>query len=286
MGSNMARRLKEQGFTIRAVYDTRPRVAAAAARELACERARSAHQAAGLATTILTSVSDDEAMKQLFLPAPRSLLRDGNGKLFINTATVSPRTHVEIESWTNEAGALSLEVCVAGSITQARQGTLCLMCAGAQEAFQRAKPILDTLGSTVKYFGQAGEAAKVKICVNLVMNINTAALAEGLALGDALGLDLDMLREVFSTTGADSRVLKTDGEDMQKRDHACFFSAAHAGKDTGIALRLARQQKLNLPLASTTKRQYDRMAALGLGDWDKSGVAELVFRDRGSAKKR
>ena len=53
----------------------------------------------------------------------------------------------------------------------------------------------------------------------MVMNINTAGLAEGLGLGDALGLDLDMLREVFSQTGANSRVLETDGEDMQNRDH-------------------------------------------------------------------
>ena len=74
----------------------------------------------------------------------------------------------------------------------------------------------------------------------MVMNINTAGLAEGLGLGAALGLDLTMLREVFSQTGANSRVLQTDGEDMQNRDHSCFFSAAHAAKDSGIALKLAR----------------------------------------------
>ena len=78
---------------------------------------------------------------------------------------------------------------------------------------------------------------------------DTAALAEGLGLGQALGLDLTMLREVFSQTGANSRVLQTDGEDMQNRDHACFFSAEHAAKDSGIALALGRQKKLNLPLA-------------------------------------
>ena len=77
----------------------------------------------------------------------------------------------------------------------------------------------------------------------MVMNINTAGLAEGLGLGNALGLDLNMLREVFSQTGANSRVLETDGEDMQNRDHACFFSAAHAAKDSGIALELAEQSR-------------------------------------------
>ena len=63
------------------------------------------------------------------------------------------------------------------------------------------------------------------------MNINTAGLAEGLGLGDALGLDLDMLRERLRATGANSRVLETDGADMQNRDHDVYFSAAHAAKD-------------------------------------------------------
>jgi len=86
---------------------------------------------------------------------------------------------------------------------------------------------------------------------------------------------------VFSQTGADSRVLKTDGEDMQNRDHSCFFSGAHAAKDSGIALSLAHEKGLNLPLAEATKKQYDRMVSEGFGDLDKSGVAELTFPGRG-----
>jgi 3-hydroxyisobutyrate dehydrogenase len=154
------------------------------------------------------------------------------------------------------------------------------MCGGKQEVFERAKPILEKLSSSMRYVGPAGQAAQVKALVNMVMNINTAGLAEGLALGDALGLDLTVLREVLSQTGANSQVLKTDGEDMQKRDHACFFSAEHAAKDSGIALKLARQQGLTLPLAAATTKQYLKMVSEGLGQLDKSGVAELTFKGR------
>ena len=101
------------------------------------------------------------------------------------------------------------------------------------------------MSAALRYVGQAGQAAQVKALVNMVMNINTAGLAEGLGLGDALGLDLTMLREVFSQTGANSRVLETDGEDMQNRDHGVYFSAAHAAKDFGIALDLAHQAGLD-----------------------------------------
>src|SRR5438552_5553606 len=158
------------------------------------------------------------------------------------------------------------------------------MCGGYEKKFHKAEPILKELGSVVRYIGKSGEAAKVKALVNMVMNINTAGLAEGLALGEALALDLGMLREVFSQTGANSRVLQTDGQDMQNREHSCFFSAAHAAKDSGIALKLGKAQGLNLPLALATKKQYDRMVAEGLGELDKSGIAELTFKGRHQSK--
>jgi 3-hydroxyisobutyrate dehydrogenase-like beta-hydroxyacid dehydrogenase len=144
---------------------------------------------------------------------------------------------------------------------------------------------LTSEGQTLRYIGTAGKAAEVKALVNMVMNINTAGLAEGLALGQALGLDLTMLREVFSQTGANSRVLQTDGEDMQNRDHSCFFSAEHAAKDSGIALKLGAAKKLNLPLATATTKQYERMVREGIGHLDKSGVAELTFKGRHKPKK-
>jgi 3-hydroxyisobutyrate dehydrogenase-like beta-hydroxyacid dehydrogenase len=128
--------------------------------------------------------------------------------------------------------------------------------------------------------GGPGQAAKVKALVNMVMNINTAGLAEGLGLGCALGLDLEMLKEVFAHTGANSRVLETDGDDMIHRDHDCYFSAAHAAKDSGIANDLAAATGVPVPLSQATERQYRKLIELGLGELDKSGVAELTFPDR------
>jgi 3-hydroxyisobutyrate dehydrogenase len=114
----------------------------------------------------------------------------------------------------------------------------------------------------------------------MVMNINTAGLAEGLGLADALGLDLELVRRVFSQTGANSRVLETDGGDMQNRDHEVFFSADHAAKDSGIALALAHDVDLLLPLARASYEQFETLKRLGLGQLDKSGVSELTFKGR------
>jgi 3-hydroxyisobutyrate dehydrogenase len=277
MGANMARRLKECGFEIAALCDANPSVAQTLAQELGATATGDLRQVTKLSEVIITVVTDDRAMKKIF---NGGLLSRAKGKLFINCATVTPDIHVWVEARAEKAGAQSLEACMASSITQARQGSLYLMCGGRPESFERAGPVLEKFASTVRYIGPAGKAAQLKALVNMVMNINTAGLAEGLGLADALGLDLAVVREVFSQTGAGSSVLRTDGEDMQKREHSCFFSAAHAAKDSGIALKLGKRQQLNLPLAVATKKQFDRLVAEGLGELDKSGVAELTFKGR------
>jgi len=277
MGANMARRLKECGYEIAAVYDIQPESARDLAQELATQATDELRQVTRLCDVVFTVVTDDKAMKQIF---NGGLLSRARGKLFINCATITPEVHVWVEAKAEKTGAEALEACMASSIPQARQGTLYLMCGGKAEAFERARPILEKLSSSMRYIGPAGRAAQVKALVNMVMNINTAGLAEGLALGEALGLDLTMLREVLSQTGANSQVLKTDGEDMQNRDHTCFFSAAHAAKDSGIAVKLAKAQGLDLPLAVATRKQYERMVEEGLGQLDKSGIAELTFKGR------
>ena len=282
MGGNIARHLKDEGFSVVAVYDADTDRAKSLGEEIGAEATDRLARVTELAEYIITVVTDDNAMRQIFSEdAEDSLLKGGNGTLFINCATITPQVHVDVEKLAEKHGASSLEGCMASSITQAREGTLYLMCGGKEEVFNRSKPILDSISVSLRYVGEAGQAAQVKALVNMVMNINTAGLAEGLGLGAALGLDLTMLQEVFSQTGANSRVLETDGEDMQNRDHECYFSSAHASKDSGIALDLAKAAGLNLPLADATKKQFDKMIELGKGELDKSGVAELTFPGRG-----
>jgi 3-hydroxyisobutyrate dehydrogenase-like beta-hydroxyacid dehydrogenase len=284
MGANMARRLKEVGYTVSAVYDVRKEAAAEAAKELGAEACTKLARVTELSDVVITVVTDDKAMLKIFSGKGDNLLQRAKGKVFVNCATISPKTHLQVEKLAKKAGAKSLEGCMASSITQAREGTLYLMCGGEKAVFDQVLPILRKLSKDLRYVGTTGKAAQVKALVNMVMNINTAGLAEGLGLGAALGLDLKTLMEVFSQTGANSRVLVTDGEDMVNRDHSCFFSAEHAAKDSGIALKLGKEAKLNLPLAAAALSQYAKMVKLGLGHLDKSGIAELTFKGRGPKK--
>ena len=288
MGANMARRLKEVGYPVTAVYDMRAAAAQALAQEIGCEACSSLARVTALSDVVITVVTDDAAMRNIFTNKRDNLLQGAAGKVFINCATITPKVHVEVAKLAKKAKAATLEACMASSINQARAGTLYLMCGGEEATFNQVKELLVKLsdeGKLLRYIGTAGKAAQLKALVNMVMNINTAGLAEGLGLAHSLGLDLKTVMEVFSQTGANSRVLATDGEDMVNRDHSCFFSASHAAKDSGIALRLAKEQKLNLPLADATWRQYSKLTKLGLGELDKSGIAELTFPGRGPKKK-
>ncbi len=284
MGANIARRLKEVGYPVTSVYDVHTPAAQALAAELKAKAATTLAEVTAAADYIITVVTDDKAMLSIFAKSGDSLLQGAKGKVFINCATISPAVHVEVAKRAAAVKASTLEGCMASSITQARQGTLYLMCGGKRQVFDKVLPILQDMSVSLRYVGNTGQAAQVKALVNMVMNINTAGLAEGLGLGKALKLDLKMLMEIFSQTGANSRVLQTDGEDMVNREHDCYFSAAHASKDSGIALALSRQAGLNLPLARASKAQFDRLMAIGKGGLDKSGVAELTFPGRSGAK--
>ena len=177
MGANIARHLKDEGFAVTALYDTRADVCRELAGELGATGAPTLADVTRSADYVITVVTDDAAMRSIFSESGDSLLPGAQGKLFINCATLSPSVHVDVERLVERAGGQSLEGCMASSITQARQGTLYLMVGGKQEAYERALPILQAMSKDLKYIGGAGQAAQVKALVNMVMNINTAGLA-------------------------------------------------------------------------------------------------------------
>ena len=208
MGANMARRLKDCGYEVSAVYDIHAKPPTTwppswhrmqyARRSPNCRR----HHHRG----------DRRLRCAPFLRRRYSLLTGAEGRVFINCATISPAVHVD-EGLAKAAGAESSS-CMAGAHSpdaRRREGHL------RQGGTARQTVRQQTLR---RHLRQGGPGCTG----DMVMNINTAGLAEGLS-ADALGLDLNMVMEIFSQTGANSRVLETDGEDMRDRDHECYLRA-------------------------------------------------------------
>ncbi len=281
MGANMARNLKDRGYNITAINDTDHSAAQELADELGAKNCTSLSDLTSLADIVFTVVSNDTAMRDIYLNKTDSLLSNNTaGTVFVNCATVSDTVQKDIDKAARLAGAETLEAAMASSISQARDGSLFLIIGGEESTFLQLKPILTEMSMNLTYTGEIGKAAQVKALVNMVMNINTAALAEGLGLADALGLNLEMIRNVFAQTGANSRVLETDSDDMVDRDHEAWFTAEHAAKDSGLAQDLAHKTGLDLPLNDATKAQYDKLVREGKGELDKSAISELTFKGR------
>jgi 3-hydroxyisobutyrate dehydrogenase-like beta-hydroxyacid dehydrogenase len=279
----MARRLHDVGYVVTAIYDHHFPIAEAIAGELGAKAVATPAEVTSASDVVFTVVTDDAAMTEIF-SGDSSLLVGAEGRTFINCATVSPASHEMAAVAAKAAGASTLAASMASSITQAREGTLYLMVGGEEGIFTKHESLLKDISSSLQFVGPVGNAAKIKALVNMVMNINTAGLAEGLGLGAALGIDLEMLRGIFSQTGANSRVLETDGDDMVLRDHDCYFSALHAAKDSGIANAIAEKAGVHVPLSVATEGQYRKLVELNLGEIDKSGIAELTFPGRTGAE--
>lgn len=287
MGANMARRLNDLKYPVTAVYDVNTEAAEALAKELGAMACKKLADVTAKADIVFTVVTNDAAMEKIFLGKGDNLLAGAKGRTFINCATLSPGIQQRVAAAAAKAKADTIEACMASSISHARNGQLYLMIGSEKAVFDKNLKLLQDLSISLRHIGAVGKAAEVKALVNMVMNINTAGLAEGLGLAAALGHDLKMVCEVFSQTGANSRVLETDSADMIAREHDCWFSAEHAAKDSGIAAGLAKSVKIALPLNDATKAQYDRMVELGIGGLDKSGIAELTFPGRtGTSKKK
>ena len=232
---------------------------------------------------MITVVTDDAAMRSIFGLGGQAdhLLVNAAGKIFINCATISPAVHIEVEKGARSAGAQSLEACMASSITQARQGTLYLMVGGDEAVFKKVEPILRDMSTALRHVGRTGEAAKVKALVNMVNEHQYRRSRRRARPGRGARSQSDYAARNFFS---DRSQLARAGDRWRryaKPRALVFLSAAHAAKDSGIALALARAEGLNLPLAEATKAQYDRMIAADLGELDKSGIAELTFRGRG-----
>ncbi|MCB1203039.1 MAG: NAD(P)-dependent oxidoreductase [Verrucomicrobiae bacterium] len=287
MGANMARRLNDLNYRVTAVYDVNTEAAESLAKEIGATACKKLADVTAKADVIFTVVTNDAAMKKIFLGKGDNLLAGAKRRTFVNCATLSPGIQQTVAEAAKKAGAATIEACMASSISHARNGQLYLMVGAEKSVYEKNLKLLQDLSISLRHIGAVGKAAEVKALVNMVMNINTAGLAEGLGLAAALGHDLNMICEVFSQTGANSRVLETDSADMIAREHDCWFSAEHAAKDSGIAAGLAKSAKISLPLNDATKAQYDRMVDLGIGGLDKSGIAELTFPGRtGTAKSK
>ncbi len=270
LGSALSRRLLAAGFDVIG-YDINPDRCV----QLDEAGGRSAASAAGVAQSadrvILALLTSEIAGTVLDEIAPA--LRPE--AIVIDTTTGAPE---QMESFARR-GFVYLDATVAGSSRQVDQGEAIVMCGGDPAAYAACQDIFATFARQSFHCGPSGTGARMKLAVNLVLGLNRAVLAEGLAFAEAQGLDPAAALAILKAGPAYSRVMDIKGRKMLERDFTAEARLAQHHKDVRLILAQATRAGLALPLSELHERLLGEAESAGLAGADNSAIIEL-FRQR------
>ncbi len=245
---------------------------------------RNPSRAAGLDAPLAATPADAVAQADLVLlcladsAAVRSLLHDQGllaacaGKLIVDTTTNHYRDVLDFHRDARAAGAAYLECPVAGSVVPASNGALTLLAGGRAEDLERARPVLERMGSTLFHWEEPGLATRMKLVNNQALGGIMAVLAEALKVGEAAGLDRARVLDVLAAGGGESLVLRAKKQKLQERDWSPHFKVATIAKDLRYLLELAGENGAAAPVAESVRTRFTDAAAQGRADLDFSAV--------------
>ncbi|MFQ6058846.1 MAG: NAD(P)-dependent oxidoreductase [Anaerolineae bacterium] len=273
MGRPMARNLLKAGFELTVHNRSRPPV-----EEMVRAGARGAtspREVAQHCEVLLTSLPTPPVVEEVLLGEEGALAGAKSGDIFVDTSTIDPATARRIAAATRERGVEFLDAPVSGGTTGAAAGTLTVMVGGDEKAFERVKPVLEAIGRNIHYLGPTGSGCIVKLCNQILVGINQAAVAEALVVGAKAGADPEAMYEVLSTSLGTSAVLKRAVPNfILKGQFEPGFTINLLYKDLQLATGLGEETGVRLLLTNLAQQVYEEARALGWGGKD---VAAIVL---------
>jgi len=227
------------------------------------------------AELICLCLSDDHAVRTVLETAAPAL---AEGALVIDFSTIAPATSQSLAKRLESVGVRYLDAPVTGGTEGARAGTLSILIGGAAADVERARPLLQLVGSRLSHFGPVGSGMQVKALNQVLVAGSYAAVAEAMALGARLGLPLEQVREALRHGAAGSWALEHRAGHMLRDDYPLGFRLALHRKDLAIAQQAAADTGLTLPLTDRVAAMEDALIAAGHGDADVSVLARWFAR--------
>ena len=201
-------------------------------------------------------------------------------KVMICTTTCAPDEILRIAKRADNAGLPLIEAPISGTSAQVRDGSATALIAGATEVIDAAGAILDTLCPHRVHVGDIGDASRTKLAINLILQNNRAALAEGIAFAEALGLDAAVFLATARQSAAYSSVMDTKGHKMVTRNFTAQSHISQTLKDAELILGEAQLRKLSLPMTSAQADLLRAAIALLGPDSDSSAIIEAIRPSR------
>jgi 3-hydroxyisobutyrate dehydrogenase len=276
MGSAIATRLLGLGHQVTVFNRSRERAQPLLA--IGAGWAETAAELSQRADIIVSVLTNEQALDDVYLSAHGLLSGAVSGKLFIEMSTVKPDTHLALAQHVHDANAAYLECPISGSVGPAKEGKLIGFVGGDAVDLIRAKPFLDLLCRRVEHVGPFGSGATMKLAINLPLMIYWQTLGEALSLIQPLGLNPQRVIDIFADSSGGPNMLKVRGPMIAQAlagesSDNITVNVATMRKDVRAMLVHAHTHRRSLPLTAATLRSFDQAAEGGL---DMSDCTQLL----------
>jgi 3-hydroxyisobutyrate dehydrogenase-like beta-hydroxyacid dehydrogenase len=280
MGHGMAGRYLDAGFTV-AVFNR----SKAKADDLIARGARwasSPAEAADGADAVVTMVADDEASRSVWLGKDGAAATMKPGALAIECSTVSHQHALDMARELRGRGLVYIDCPVTGLPEAAASGKLTLLVGADADDLDRATPYLAPIGNNVRHFGAVGTGTVYKLINNLMGAVQIASLAEGIAMAEQAGLDMNLVAEAMATGAVASPQVIRHSRRMVARDFSgASFTSALRHKDAAYAVKLAETLLADAPLLGHAAVEAYARAKAQMPDEDEGRMIEIVSRPKG-----
>jgi 3-hydroxyisobutyrate dehydrogenase len=274
MGVSMAANIARAGATL-AVWNRTPGRAASVFESDVLEAANPAELAAAV-DIVVVCVSDTPDVESVLFGPDGVAAGVRRGALVIDCSTISPQATREFGARLAERGVGMVDAPVSGGSEGARLGTLTIFAGGSEEDVTRAMPVLQAIGRTITHLGPLGSGQAAKAVNQVMISGAYLGVAEGIVLGIKAGLDPRQLVAALMGGAAQSWVLANRADRMIDGVYPLGFRMALHRKDLAIALQMAGELEVNLPVAALTAALEDALMSNGYGDEDMSALARGI----------
>jgi 3-hydroxyisobutyrate dehydrogenase-like beta-hydroxyacid dehydrogenase len=274
MGKALAERLCAAGFPVMAWDRDSARLAEATMPGV--EAAEGAGKVAARCRRVIFSLPDSHVVSSVLAELENAWNADA---IVVDTSTGEPAEAVRFSTTLAARGVTYLDATISGSSEQLRQGAALCMVGGEASAFAACAGLWEAFGRQTMHVGPSGAGAQLKLVTNLVLGLNRAALAEGLVLAEAMGLDRELTLRVLQASAAYSRIMDAKGAKMITGDFQPAARLSQHLKDVRLMLHAATDAEIALPLSETHCRLLERAEAAGWGDLDNSAIIKVLQRN-------
>jgi 3-hydroxyisobutyrate dehydrogenase len=276
MGAAIAQRLGERGCE--AIAWDRSEKAREAQRKRGLRVVEGPRAVASAADVVLSIITEDKGVRQIFTGSDGFLSGEVAGKLFIEMSTLQPATHRELAPLVKAKGASLVDSPVMGSIPTVREGKLLALLGGEPADVERARKVLDHLTRRVAHIGPNGAGCAMKLAVNLGMAVYLQSLAEAMSLGQSEGLTLEQMLDIFAEAPTASPWLKGKVGVLKGEPSDITLDIRTMRKDVMSAIATGARNGVAMPATSGTLASLSAAVAGGWGDKDLAEVPRY-FRE-------